>query len=235
MLASAACGTTLDAAPSDPQAPSIAVDPAHDAPSDPPTAAPDPGSEYALRLLSALPVKGHAPKSGYDRDLFGQSWTDDVDVEGGHNGCDTRNDILRRDLTDVATRDNTRGCKVTSGTLFDEYTGETKAFTSGPSTSPLVQIDHLVSLSNAWQTGAQQLDEATRTALANDPLNLQAVAGAVNQKKGNGDAATWLPPRGAYRCTYVARQVEVKARYGLWVTQAEREAIARTLSNCGTA
>ncbi|MFD1814741.1 GmrSD restriction endonuclease domain-containing protein [Rhodococcus gannanensis] len=189
----------------------------------------------ALAILATLPVKGRAPRTGYERARFGEAWTDDVTVEGGHNGCDTRNDILRRDLTAVVTKDGTRGCKVLSGTHFDEYTGETASFTSGQDTSPLVQIDHVVALSNAWQTGAQQLDESTRTALANDPLNLQAVAGAVNQEKGDGDAATWLPPRKAYRCTYIQRQVEVKARYSLWVTDAERDAMTRILGDCDAA
>ncbi|CRK54530.1 conserved exported hypothetical protein [Rhodococcus sp. RD6.2] len=189
----------------------------------------------ALALLSGLPIKGRAPKTGYERVQFGESWTDDVDVDGGHNGCDTRNDILRRDLTAVVTKDGTRGCKVQSGSHFDEYTGNTNPFVSGQDTSPLVQIDHVVALSNAWQTGAQQLDLPTRTALANDPLNLQAVAGAVNQEKGDGDAATWLPPRKGYRCTYIARQIAVKAKYGLWVTQAEHDAMARVLGNCDSA
>lgn len=186
----------------------------------------------ALALLSGLPIKGRAPKTGYERAQFGESWTDDVDVDGGHNGCDTRNDILRRDLTAVVAKDGTRGCKVQSGSHFDEYTGNTAPFASGPDTSPLVQIDHVVALSNAWQTGAQQLDLPTRTALANDPLNLQAVAGAVNQEKSDGDAATWLPPRKSYRCTYITRQIAVKEKYGLWVTQAEHDAMARVLGNC---
>ena len=189
----------------------------------------------ALARLSLLQIKGRAPKTGYERAQFGESWTDDVDVDGGHNGCDTRNDILRRDLTAVVTKDGTRGCKVQSGSHFDEYTGNTAPFVSGQDTSPLVQIDHVVALSNAWQTGAQQLDLPTRTALANDPLNLQAVTGAVNQEKSDGDAATWLPPRKPYRCTYIARQIAVKEKYGLWVTQAEHDAMARMLGNCDTA
>lgn len=198
--------------------------------------APAAGGEVAdaLAVLATLPVKGRSPKTGYHREQFGEAWTDDVRVAGGHNGCDTRNDTLRRDLTEVVTKDGTRDCKVLTGLLFDEYTGDTHSFVSGPGTSSLVQIDHVVALSNAWQTGAQQLDEATRADLANDPRNLQSVDGGVNQEKGDGDAATWLPPRDAYRCTYVARQVEVKAAYGLWVTTAERDAIERILTRCDT-
>ncbi|EOM76800.1 DUF1524 domain-containing protein [Rhodococcus rhodnii] len=196
----------------------------------------DPGlppASEALALLGTLDIKGRAPKTGYDRALFGQAWTDDVPVEFGHNGCDTRNDILTRDLTDVTYRPGTRDCVVTSGTLDDPYTGTTIAFVRGETTSSAVQIDHVVALSDAWQKGAQQLDTATRTAFANDPRNLRAVDGPTNQQKGDGDAATWLPPDRSYRCEYVSAQVEVKAAYRLWVTQAEHDAIAGILASCG--
>ncbi|AOW94226.1 deoxyribonuclease [Rhodococcus sp. WMMA185] len=189
----------------------------------------------ALRLLATLEIKGRAPKTGYDRDLFGSSWTDDVTVEGGHNGCDTRNDILRRDLEQVVFKPGSSDCAVQSGTLLDPYTGKTISFVRGDRTSADVQIDHVVALSDAWQKGAQQLDTATRTNFANDPRNLKAVDGAANQQKSDGDAATWLPPNRSYRCTYVSDQVAVKAAYGLWVTQAEHDAIARVLQDCGAA
>ncbi|WP_414975413.1 HNH endonuclease family protein [Gordonia sp. (in: high G+C Gram-positive bacteria)] len=183
-------------------------------------------------VLDALAVKGRAPKTGYRRDAFGKRWNDDVDVESGHNGCDTRNDILRRDLVDVVTRPGTRDCVVASGTLHDVYTGVTVAFVRGQGTSEQVQIDHLVSLSDAWQTGAQQLSAQDRARLANDPRNLQAVAARGNQSKGDHDAASWLPPNKAYRCTFVSRQIAVKAAYRLWVTQAEKGAMARVLASC---
>ena len=102
----------------------------------------------------------------------------------------------------------------------------------GVATSTLVQIDHVVALGDAWQKGAQSWTLARRTALANDPLELLAVGGAVNGAKSDGDAATWLPPRRAYRCDYVARQIAVKAKYGLWVTSAEKDAMARVLATC---
>jgi hypothetical protein len=133
----------------------------------------------------------------------------------------------------VVLKPGSHGCAVLSGLLHDPYSGAVIDFRRGPSTSTLVQIDHLVSLSNAWQTGAQQLTQAERTNLANDPDNLQATDGAVNQRKGDGDAATWLPPQKSYRCTYVARQVLIKSRYRLWVTQPERDAILRVLQDCG--
>lgn len=197
------------------------------------TTPPTPGTSFnVLSALSALPVKGRAPKTGYDRAMFGQAWTDDVSEQYGHNGCDTRNDILRRDLTRITIKPGTNGCVVLSGTLNDPFTGETIPFTRGQSTSSAVQIDHVVALSNAWQTGAQQLTTQQRQNFANDPLNLLAVKGAANSQKGDGDAATWLPPRKAYRCRYAARQVAVKTKHNLWVTSPERDALNRILSSC---
>ncbi len=190
-----------------------------------PTPSPEPGT--ALAALATIPVKGRAPKTGYTRDEFGQAWAD-VD----RNGCDTRNDILRRDLEPFTLKAGTHGCLVLTGTLHGPYTGDTIEFVRGVGTSSAVQIDHVVALSDAWQKGAQQLSRATRTAFANDPLNLLAVDGPTNEAKGDGDAATWLPPRKGYRCAYVARQVAVKVRYHLWVTAAERDAIARLLRAC---
>ena len=181
----------------------------------------------ALAVLATLPVKGRAPKTGYSRDQFGPAWSD-VD----HNGCDTRNDVLRRDLTSVALRPGTRDCVVLSGVLADPYTAAAIHFLRGNATSTAVQIDHVVALSDAWQKGAQQLSPARRLAFANDPLNLLAVDGPANQSKSDGDAATWLPPNKSYRCNYVARQISVKSSYGLWVTQAEHDAMARVLTNC---
>jgi hypothetical protein len=184
-----------------------------------------PGS--AVTTLATLAVKGRAPRTGYDRALFGQAWAD-VD----RNGCDTRNDVLRRDLTAYTLKAGTNGCLVLKGTLHDPYTGLSIAFVRGPGTSTRVQIDHVVALSDAWQKGAQRWSGAQRTAFANDPLNLLAVDGPTNQRKGDGDAATWLPPRKAFRCAYVARQVAVKHKYGVWVTAAERDAMVRILQTC---
>jgi hypothetical protein len=179
----------------------------------------------ALDLLDALPVKGKAPQTGYNRtEKFGSAWLDVDD-----NGCDTRNDILARDLTEIVRWD---GCTVLSGTLADPYTGTTLEFVRGTDTSTLVHIDHVVSLSNSWQTGAQQLTQEQRVAFANDPLNLFAADGRANLQKGDGDAATWLPPAKSFRCDYVGRQIAVKAAYTLWVTKAEHEAMERVLGDC---
>lgn len=199
----------------------------------PPIVRADPAGDTQARL-DALPVKGRAPKTGYSRNQFGDAWSDDASVPYGHNGCDTRNDILRIQLIDIQVKPGTNGCVVLSGALDDPYTGTTVEFHRGPGTSDDVQIDHVVALSDAWQTGAQQLDEARRRDFANDPLNLQATLGWVNQEKGDSDAASWLPSNSAYRCAYVSRIVDVKTVYQLWVTQSEHDAIARVLSSdCG--
>ena len=181
-----------------------------------------PGEGTALAALETLEVKGRAPKTGYERTLFGSSWL----MEGS---CDTRNLILNRDLKTVVIDDK---CRVLQGTLDDPYTGKTIEFKRGTDTSKSVQIDHVVALNDAWQKGAQQFSAAKRLNFANDPLELLAVDGPANQEKSNGDAATWLPSNKAFRCQYVARQVAVKQKYQLWVTKAEKDTIRRVLSSC---
>lgn len=179
----------------------------------------------ARALLATLPVKGKAAGTGYDRTgEFGSAW---IDVD--HNGCDTRNDVLARDLSRIVRQGP---CKVVTGTLVSPYTGATIDFVRGNTTSTLVQIDHVVALENAWRTGAQQLSQSEREALANDPSNLFAVDGRSNSQKRSGDAATWLPANTAFRCTYIEHQVTVKAKYRLWVAPAERAAMVRVLDAC---
>lgn len=180
----------------------------------------------ALRILNTLPVKGRAPKTGYSRAQFGDAWSD-ID----HNGCDTRNDILNRDLT-AKQHKNSRGCVVISGILNDPYTGKVINFMRGKDTSEQVQIDHVVALSDAWQSGAQEISAQERLQLANDPENLLAVDGPANQQKSDSDAATWLPANASFRCSYVARQIRVKAKYHLWVKPAEKEAMINVLTPC---
>lgn len=193
------------------------------------TAPPQPlvAAGTALAALATLPVKGRAPKTGYTRAQFGQAWAD-VD----RNGCDTRNDILTRDLTGTTYQPGARTCLVLTGTLNDPYSGSPITFTRGETTSSAIQIDHVVALSDAWQTGAQQLDTVRRTTFANDPLNLLAVDGPLNTQKSDSDAASWLPPNKSFRCAYVARQVAVKSAYALWVTPPEHDAIDRVLRSC---
>jgi hypothetical protein len=180
-----------------------------------------------LSIIESQVTKGRAAKTGYTRAQFGQTWAD-VD----RNGCDTRNDILKRDLTGEIFKEKTRDCVVLSGTLIDPFSGETINFVRGNVSSMEVQIDHVVALSNAWQTGAFKLTLKERTAFANDPLNLLAVKGKLNSQKGDGDAATWLPPLKSFRCDYVSRQIAVKLKYKLWFTAPEKEAMIRILKSC---
>ena len=151
-------------------------------------------------------------------------------MEFGHNGCNTRDDILRRDLTDLVVRPGT--CYAQSGVLLDPYTGQSIPFVRGPATSDAVQVDHLVSLADAWYKGAREWDEKRRRDFANDPRNLLAVGAKANFDKAFRDAAAWLPPNTAFRCEFVARQVEVKTAYGLWVSAKEKQAMAEVLDGC---
>ena len=182
-------------------------------------------TSLALPLLATLPVRPLAPHTGYARDQFGPTWAD-----ADRNGCDTRNDILRRDLTATIFKPASRQCVVIAGTLADPYTGIRIYFERGGGAQ--IDVDHVVALSNAWATGAATWPFKKRIALANDPLNLLAADATANRAKGDADAATWLPPDPAYHCAYVARQVAVKARYGLWLTPQERDAIAAVLRRC---
>lgn len=179
--------------------------------------------ELASDGLEALAAKGRAPKTGYKRSLFGDGWAQ-------QGLCDTRNIILARDLKQAYK--DVDNCTVLSGILHDPYTGKEIVFVRGSNTSSLVQIDHVVALSDAWQKGAQQLTPTLRVKFANDGLNLLAVDGGANQSKGDGDAATWLPSNKAIRCSYVARQISVKLKYSLWVTAAEKDAMQRILRGC---
>ncbi|ADH92775.1 HNH endonuclease family protein [Arcanobacterium haemolyticum] len=178
-------------------------------------------------LLDTIPIrhKQHLPR--YNRQDFGQAWAD-VD----RNGCDTRNDILARDLNDVRFKKGTHNCVVVAGKLNDPYTGKRIDFVRGQKTSTLIQIDHVVALSDAWKSGAWEWDPETRENFANDPENLLTVDGQANQDKGAANAAQWLPENDAFQCAYVERQLRVKARWHLSVTQNEHTAIARTLSHC---
>jgi len=181
------------------------------------------GDQDSLTVLNSLEVKGRAAKTGYARSQF-PHWSDP-----DRNGCDARNDTLKRDLTQISFKTGTRDCKVLTGQLLDPFSGKVITFSS---TKSNIDIDHVVALSNAWQTGAAYFDKTKRVAIANDPLNLIAVDAKLNRQKGDGDAATWLPPLKSYRCDYVARQIAVKAKYGLWVTQPEKGAIIKLLEMC---
>ncbi len=225
-LALAACSTPTETfapgapAASSPSATPVAIEAA-------PSASPASSVERlahgtAYAALLGLEVKGRAPKTGYAREEFGDAW---FDVDG--NGCDTRNDMLRLRLT----RQELDGvCTVMSGNLADPYTGTWIRFERGGASE--VDIDHLVALSDAWQKGAAGWAFGKRVAFANDPLNLEPVDAGANRQKGDADAATWLPANKGFRCQYVARQVAVKDKYELWVTQAELDAMILVLDAC---
>ena len=199
-------------------------------PAEPPAPHTSPDYDDARAQLAALPVKGWDRQTDFSRYRFGEPWSDDVNVEFGHNGCNTRDDILRRDLTQLVVRPGT--CYAQSGVLIDPYTGESIAFVRGPDSSEAIQIDHVVSLSDAWYEGARDWDEQRRRDFANDPRNLLAVGAKANFDKAFRDANAWLPPNPAFRCEFVARQIAVKAAYRLWVSANEKRAMAAVLDHC---
>lgn len=212
-----------------------AGDPTTSAPPPAPPAPPQAGGpvanyDLARRQLRELPVRGWDRTSDFRRYQFGEAWSDDVNVEFGHNGCNTRDDILRRDLKNLVVRPFT--CFAQSGTLIDPYTGVTIDFVRGPETSNSVEIDHVVALADAWYKGARAWDPQRRLDFANDPRNLLAVSPKANFDKAFRDAAGWLPPNEAFRCDFVARQIEVKTAYGLWVSAKEKRALGEVLDRC---
>ena len=188
-----------------------------------------PDTEVArqLRELTVRSADEATAVPDYHRQAFGQRWADT-----DHNGCDTRNDILARDLARPTFKPGTRDCVVLTGTLAEPYTGATIEFQRGDKTSALVQIDHVVALADAWRSGAWKWDAQRRQAFANDPDNLLAVDGAANEDKSASSADQWLPPNVAFRCDYVKRQIAIKYAYGLSVTQAEQDAMAAQLTAC---
>ena len=188
---------------------------------------PDTEAARQLRELAVRSADEASVVPDYDRQAFGQRWADT-----DHNGCDTRNDILARDLARPTFKPGTRDCVVLTGTLAEPYTGTTIQFQRGDKSSTLVQIDHVVALADAWRSGAWQWDAQRRQEFANDPENLLAVDGAANEDKSASSADQWLPPNVAFRCDYVKRQIAVKYAYGLSVTQAEQDAMATQLTTC---
>ncbi len=176
----------------------------------------------ATTILEKLEVANHYKEVKYNREEhFYKSWAT-------INGCDMRNTILQRDLTETVLNE----CVVESGILHDPYTGSTIHFKRGPGTSSAVQIDHVIALSNAWATGAHRLEKQERHALSQDPLNLIAADGPANMQKSDQDASTWLPPNKLFQCQYVARQISVKHKYTLWITEPEKQAMQNVLQTC---
>lgn len=204
--------------------PTQSIEPTPINPSTEPSPDETPKRTKAIKALEKLPIKGRAPKTGYTREQFADDW-------GSSYGCDTRNRILRRDFLEYRYRTGS-DCIIESGILQDPYTGKTISFLRGIQTSLAVQIDHVVALSDAWQKGAQRLSAYERYLFYNDPLNLLAVDGPANSQKGDSDAASWLPSNKSFRCDYVARQIAVKMKYNLWVTDAEHQSMRGILQGC---
>src|SRR5574344_862419 len=186
-------------------------------------------AETATTNLAKLEIKGRAPKTNYKRNAFYETWPEET-------GCNLRQRIILRDFggkkEDGGTATADSDCNVTIGTFYKPYTGEFMTYVSKAEISKGIQIDHIVALSNAWQTGAQYKTAEERYSMATDPLNLVAVDASANQEKSDGDAATWLPKNKSFRCQYIERQVAVKYKYGLWVTQAEHDKMSEILTKC---
>lgn len=192
------------------------------------------------KLLAKVEVVAERPSvAGYDRDCgtghgcsFGQSWSDDVGVEFGHNGCDTRNDLLRASMDDLHLREGTHGCVVEAGHFTDPYTGRDLQFRK--SRAHEVQVDHVYPLARAWDLGAHQWPLEQRVNFANDPRNLLVVDGSANASKSDQGPGEWLPVNRAYRCRYVARYLKVAATYELPITQTDRDAARALAPHCSS-
>lgn len=183
----------------------------------------DRDTQQAQQQLSELTIRGE-DRAGYARNYFGSGWAD-----LNENRCDTRQEILQRDLDEITTAD---GCKVDTGTLEDPYTGETIEFQRGQESSMEVQIDHVVAAAEAWYSGAGEWDDEQRIEFFNDPENLLAVDGPANNAKGADDAANWLPGNAKFHCDYITQQISIKAKYQLSVDQEEHDAMRDVLATC---
>lgn len=190
-------------------------------------------ASVAKQQLAALPVKPHY-EGKYKREYFGTPWTDKAQgVAFSGNGCRTIEDVRVRDMMNVQMKNK---CDVQSGVLWNPYGSEQHpqddwiSFERGPGSK--VDIDHVVALGNAWKTGAHLLSDEQRVAIANDPINLVAVSASENRSKGDRDVSTWTPWNRDIHCGYAASQVQVKSKYGLWVTPAEQHVLAQMLETC---
>lgn len=181
-------------------------------------ALPTPVSAATARTYLASLTVATENRTGYDRDLF-PTW---ITISGT---CNTREYILKRDGSNVVTNS---ACTATSGSWYSPYDGATWTAASD------VDIDHLVPLAEAWDSGASAWTTAQRQAFANDVTRPQllAVTDNVNQSKGDQDPATWMPSLTSYRCTYVRAWVQVKYYYDLSVDSAEKTALTNYLASC---
>lgn len=189
-----------------------------------------PGSDV---LAGIMLIPARIRSHDYRRAAFGEAWDDDNDAPGGHNGCDTRNDILNRDLVDkVFVAIKRCPDAVASGTLHDPYTNATIAFVRGNQVGASVQIDHIVPLALAWDLGAQNWTDEMRVRFANDPANLLAVQGQANQDKSDGEPAVWMPPNHAFWCQYSVQFIAVLRGYALPVDESSAQTLRDAAATC---
>ena len=201
-----------------------------------PVAGPPPVVAGADVLSGVKTVAERVRGGDYRRGAFGDAWDDENTAPGGYNGCDTRDDILERDLDDK-THVATKRCPqaVATGTLRDPYTNATIAFTRGNQIGAAVQIDHLVPLAYAWDMGARDWSDALRKRFANDPANLLAVAGQANQDKGDLPPGQWMPPNTAFHCQYAVAFIAVIRGYDLAVEQNSADRLRAAAAGCPAA
>ncbi|GFG76564.1 HNH endonuclease family protein [Mycobacterium botniense] len=191
-----------------------------------------PGSDV-LAGITVVPQR--IRRYDYRRAAFGDAWDDDNDAPGGHNGCDTRDDILNRDLVDK-TYVSTKRCPdaVATGILHDPYTNATVVFQRGARVGASVQIDHIVPLAYAWDMGAYDWPYRRRLRFANDPANLLAVAGQANEDKSDAQPAVWMPPNKAFWCQYSMQYIAVLRGYELPVDQPSADVLRQAAATCPT-
>jgi hypothetical protein len=198
------------------------VNPLHDPRGIHPGLTPVPSTQLARAraLIQRVRTAPAGLQAGYRRDRFGVAWTDDTTDTWGHNGCKTREDILRRDLRGIEYRAGTNDCVVLTGILQEPYAPKFVEFSKA---RPLeVQIDHVMPLSYDWKQGASGWTLERRKQIANDPLNLLAVDGPLNQAKSDSGPADWMPPNAAVRCAYSVRFAQVSRRYRLPVRPQDK-------------
>lgn len=194
-----------------------------------------PGPEATKRSTTAGVVPARPDVPGYDRScksghscVFGPAWSDDVDVQWGHNGCDQRSDLMRDKLAQVELKAGTNGCVVARGVLHDLYTGRTVTYERAGNTE--VVADHVVPLAAAWDLGAAQWTPAKRRDFANDPRNLILTTRSANLAKSDKTPGEWMPARGL--CQYATTYLEVAAAYGVALTMADEKALSSASRSC---
>ncbi|MEU1409611.1 HNH endonuclease family protein [Streptomyces sp. NPDC005728] len=176
--------------------------------------------------VSRLPVEEEPdPRVGYDRDKKFPHWTAGLIL---NDGCDTRKEVILQEA--VEAPEVGPKCRLIGGRWFSAY--DQKWLTSASS----IDVDHMVPLAEAWDSGAASWTQERRRAYANDqgvPASLIAVSGGSNRQKADKDPADWLPVA-AYRCQYVADWVATKLRWGLSADAGEVDALSKVAEDCPT-